>query len=239
MQFDVPDPAYTGSVQARAHFRLAVKIAFSFVALLWVVSLTNWGLELDPEVSGIRPRQWAGLPGIVFAPLVHGGFDHLIANSPPLLVLITAMVFLYPSSGLRTLPAVWLGSGILVWLFGRESVHFGASGLVYGLASYVFVAGLLRRDRRAIAASLVVWFMYGSLVWGLLPTPFGVSWETHLAAALIGVALAIALRRLDTPPRKHYAWEGEAESDKRDLLPTAMDDLTPDASERHNPHRVS
>ena len=235
MQFDVPDPAYTGSVQSRAHFRLAVRIALGFVALLWVISLINWGLDLDPEVSSIRPRQWAGLPGIVFAPLVHSGFDHLIANSPPLLVLISAMVFLYPNSMLRTLPAVWLGSGLLVWLFARESVHFGASGLVYGLASYVFVAGLLRRDRRAIAASLVVWFMYGSLVWGLLPTPSAVSWETHLAAALIGVALALALRRLDKPPRKRYKWEGESESDKRDFPETGMDHLTPDASQRRNP----
>jgi membrane associated rhomboid family serine protease len=146
--------------------------------------------------------------------LVHGGFDHLIANSLPLLVLITTMVFLYPNSMLRALPAVWLGTGIVVWLFGRESVHFGASGLIYGLASYTFVAGLLRRDRRAVAASLVVWFMYGSLVWGVLPNPVGVSWETHLAAALIGVVLAVALRRLDVPPRKRYVWEGEAQEDK-------------------------
>jgi membrane associated rhomboid family serine protease len=77
------------------------------------------------------------------------------------------------------------------------------------LASYVFVAGLLRRDRRAIAASLAVWFMYGSLAWGVLPTQPGVSWETHLAAALIGVAMAIALRRLDVLPAKRYAWEAE------------------------------
>ena len=81
--------------------------------------------------------------------------------------------------------------------------------MVYGLVSYIFVAGLLRRDRRAIATSLVVSFMYGSLAWGVLPTRSGVSWETHLAAALIGVALAIALRRLDVPPRKRYVWEDE------------------------------
>lgn len=113
---------------------------------------------------------------------------------------------------MRALPAVYLGTGIVVWLFGRGgSVHFGASGLVYGLVSYIFVAGLLRRDRRAIAASLIVCFMYGSLVWGVLPTQFGVSWETHLAAALIGAALAIALRRLDVPQPKRYVWEGEEE----------------------------
>src|ERR1700682_5486520 len=135
MQFHVPDPAYTGSEQARAHFRLAVKIASGFVALLWLIYLLNWGLDLEPELSGIRPRQLAGLPGIVFAPLVHASFAHLIANSPPLLVLGTAMLFLYPHSALRALPAASLGTGIVVWLFGRESVHFGASGLVYGLVS--------------------------------------------------------------------------------------------------------
>ena len=209
MQFHIPDPDYTGSEQRRAHFRLAAKIAFGFVGVIWLIFLLNWALGQDPETFGIRPRQWVGLPGIVFAPLMHDGFAHIIANSPPLLVLGTAMLFLYPNSALRVLPAVYFGTGIAVWLFGRDSVHFGASGLVYGLVSHVFVAGLLRRDRRAIAASLVVCFMYGSLVWGVLPTPFGVSWETHLSAALIGLTLAIALRRLDIPPRKRYVWEGE------------------------------
>jgi membrane associated rhomboid family serine protease len=211
MQLHIPDPDYTGSERRRAHFRLAAKIAFGFVGVIWLIFLVNWMLGQDPEPFGIRPRQLNGLPGIVFAPLVHDGFAHIIANTPPLLVLGTAMLFLYPISALRVLPAVYFGTGIAVWLFARDSVHFGASGLVYGLVSFVFVAGLLRRDRRAIAASLVVCFMYGSLVWGVVPTPSGVSWETHLAAALIGVSSAIALRRMDVPPRKRYVWEGEEE----------------------------
>ncbi|HEX6707101.1 MAG TPA: rhomboid family intramembrane serine protease [Albitalea sp.] len=223
MQFDVPDPAYTGSPQARAHFRWAVRISLAFVALLWLLFLANWALDLDPEVSGIHPRQWSGLPGIVFAPLVHASFDHLLANTLPLFVLGTVMLFLYPNAMLRALPAVWLGSGVLVWLFGRESVHFGASGLVFGWAGYAFVAGILRRDRRAIAASLVVWFMYGSLIWGVVPVPSGVSWETHLAGLLIGVALALVLRHLDVPPRKRYAWEGEeVDAALADAVVTAM-----------------
>jgi membrane associated rhomboid family serine protease len=98
-----------------------------------------------------------------------------------------------------------------VWLFGRDSVHIGASGLVYGLVGYVFVAGLLRRDRRAVAASLLVALMYGTLAWGVLPIQPRMSWETHLAATVIGVLLALALRKLDIPPRKRYAWEDEAE----------------------------
>ncbi len=209
MQFDPLDPAYTSSERSRAHFRLAARISLGFLALVWLINLAQWGLDLPPDPFGIRPREWSGLPGIVFAPLVHGSFEHLVSNTPPLLVLGTAMLFLYPNSALRVVPAVYLGTGLAVWLFARPSVHFGASGLVYGLASYVFVAGLLRRDRRAIAASLLVWFMYGSLAWGVFPIQEGVSWETHLAAALIGVAFAFALRRLDVPPRRHYEWEGQ------------------------------
>ena len=221
MQLDIPDPAYASSAQAQGHFRLAVRIAVGFVVLLWVIHGINSALDLDPRLSGIRPRQWAGLPGIVFAPLVHADFEHLLSNSLPLLVLVTTMVYLYPNSAIRTLPAVWLLPNIAVWLFGRDSAHFGASGLVYGLATYVLVAGVLRRDRRAIAASLVVWFLYGSLVWGMLPVPSGVSWETHLAAALVGAVLAVAMRRLDVPPRKRYTWESEAQDDDEELPPGA------------------
>jgi membrane associated rhomboid family serine protease len=215
MEIHVPDPAHTGSAQTRGNFRRAVAIALSFVILIWLIQILNWGLDLGLSRFGVRPRQWAGLPGIVLAPLLHGGFAHLIANSLPLLVVGTAMLHLYPNAARSVLPAVYLGPGIAVWLFARESVHIGASGLVYGLVSYVFVAGLIRRDRRAIAASLLVSFMYGSLAWGVLPMETGVSWETHLAAALIGVLLAIALRRLDIPPRIRYAWE-----DERDEFPT-------------------
>jgi membrane associated rhomboid family serine protease len=209
MQLHIPDPAYTSSERARANFWLAFQIALGFVALIWVIQLWNWGLNLGLARFGVRPREWAGLPGILLAPLLHGGFSHLIANSLPLLVLGTVMLHLYPNSALKVIPAAYLGPGIAVWLFARASVHVGASGLVYGLVSYIFVAGLIRRDKRAIAASLLVCFLYGTLVWGILPIKPGVSWETHLAAGLIGLVLAIALRHLDIPPRKRYAWEDE------------------------------
>ena len=82
MQIHIPDPAFASSERARANFRLAVRIALGFVALIWVIELLNWSLDLEAEDFGVRPRQLAGLPGILFAPLVHGGFAHLIANSP-------------------------------------------------------------------------------------------------------------------------------------------------------------
>lgn len=211
MHAEHPDPIYAASERARGNFRLAVKISLGFVALIWIIQLLNWAFDLGPEDFGVRPRELIGLPGILFAPLVHGGFGHLIANSPPLLVLGTTMLYLYPKSALRVLPVIYLGSGIAVWLFARSSSHVGASGLVYGLVSYIFVAGLIRRDRRAIAASLLVCFMYGALVWGVLPLEAGVSWETHLAAALLGAMLALMLRHLDIPPRRRYSWEDESE----------------------------
>jgi membrane associated rhomboid family serine protease len=209
MQIRIPDPAYTGSDRNRANFGLAVKLALGFVVILWAIQLLNAALDLELERFGVAPRELAGLVGIFVAPLLHGGFGHLIANSVPLLVVGTTMLHLYPDSAAKVLPAVYLGPGIAVWLFARGGVHIGASGLIYGLAAYVFVAGLIRHDRRAIAASLLVAFIYGSLAWGVLPIQPGVSWETHLAAALIGIVLAIALRHLDIPPHKRYAWEDE------------------------------
>jgi membrane associated rhomboid family serine protease len=217
MEIHTPDHGDAAAQRARGNFRLAVKLALGFVALLWFIELLNLALGVGPDDFGVRPRSVAGLAGIVFAPLVHADFGHLFANSPPLVVAGTAMLYLYPRSSLRVLPAVYFGPGVAVWLLAAGgSSHLGASGLVYGMVAYIFVAGLIRRDRRAIAASLLVSFMYGALVWGVLPIRLGISWQTHLAAALIGVALAIVLRNLDVPPRRRYSWEVEAENAERE-----------------------
>jgi membrane associated rhomboid family serine protease len=221
MHFDVPDPGYTGSTHSRDLLKLAIRLAVGFVLLLSLIHLMNWGLDLDPWPFGLRPREWSGLVGIVTSPLVHSNFAHLFANAVPLATVGAAMLFLYPHSALRVLPSVYFGSGLFVWLFGRGAVHLGASGLVYGLVSYVFVAGVLRRDRRAVAASLLVVLMYGSLAWGVLPIEPGVSWETHLSAAVIGVLLALVLRKLDIPPRKRYVWEDQIADGDDDELTVA------------------
>lgn len=225
MQFDVPDPRYTHSTPSRALLTLAVRLALGFVAMLWLIHGMNWALDLDPAPFGLRPREWGGLIGILTAPLAHADFAHLVANSVPLAAVGSAMLFLYPRSSLRVLPAVYLGPGLLVWLFGRDSIHLGASGLVYGLVAYVFFAGLLRRDRRAIAASLLVVLMYGSLAWGVLPIDPKLSWETHLTAAATGALMAPLLRKLDVPPRKRYTWEDEADDDAAAPLPVRGDDF--------------
>jgi len=209
VRFHIPDPAYTSSDRAQANFRSAFKISLWFVVVLWAIILLDKGLTLELGRFGVRPREFDGLPGILIAPLLHGSFSHLISNTLPLLVLGTGMLYLYPDSAVRVIPAVYLGSGLAVWLLARPSIHIGASGLIYGFASYIFVSGIIRRDVRAIAAAMLVCFLYGTLIWGVLPIETGVSWETHLVAALIGLLMAVLTRRSDTPPRKRYAWEDE------------------------------
>ena len=118
MEIHQPDPDFTGSSRARENFRLAAWTSLGFVALLWLIPLLGWGLDLADY--GIRPRQWIGLPGILLAPLLHADFPHLIANSLPLVILGTAMFHVYPSAAFRVLPAVYLGPGIAVWLLLRS-----------------------------------------------------------------------------------------------------------------------
>lgn len=212
-----PAGAADGAARTGAHFRLAARLAFGAVGFLWLLALLGWGLEL--ERFGVRPREWAGLPGILVAPLLHAGIAHLVANSIPLAVLGTTMLHLYPVAALRLLPAIYLGPGVLVWLFGNAGVHVGSSGLVYGLLAYIFTAGVIRRDRRALAAAMLVAFLYGAMIWGVLPLRHGVSWETHLAAALIGAFCALRLHRADPAPRVVYSWEGEAADDSAPGVP--------------------
>ena len=216
MHIHANDPHHSQSPAARADFQAAWILAFAFVAVLGIVFAANAMLDLDLQRFGVRPRTLAGLFGTLAAPLLHADFAHLLSNALPIAIAGTAMLFLYPDASRIVLPAIYLGPGLAVWLLGRPSTHIGASGLVYGLVSYVFVAGIIRRDRRAIAASLLVAFLYGALVWGVLPIQLGVSWETHLAAGVIGVALAIALRARDIPPRKRYSWEDEPEPGEDD-----------------------
>ena len=225
MQIHVPDPEFTASAANRAHFRSALVVAAAFVVVLVAIHAAGAALGLPLQRYGVQPQAWAGLPGILMAPLLHADVAHLASNALPLLVAGTAMLHLYPDAARVVLPAVYVGPGIAVWLFGRPSLHLGASGLVYGLVGYIFVAGVIRRDRRAIAAALLVSFLYGALVWGVFPLKVGVSWETHLAGAAIGVALAFAFRARDVPPRKRYSLEDEADAEAGAPPP-------PDAGER-------
>lgn len=204
-----PDPEYIRSPRAQANFRLALRLAVAFVALLWAILLADALFGLQLHRFGLRPGSLPGLIGVITAPLLHGGPGHLFNNSIPLLVALTAALYLYPNSGVRVIPLIWIGSGVLGWMIGRPSLHFGASGLLYGLLAYVFVGGVLRRDMRSVSVSLLIGFLYGTLIWGVFPIRPNMSWELHLSGAVMGLVLAVLFRRWDQVPVKRYSWEDD------------------------------
>ena len=194
-------------------FRQSIRIAAGFVALLWLIQLVAALFDLNLVEYGIYPRRLAGAIGIVFAPMIHGSFSHLFANSLPIFVLGTALLYGYPRSARLVLGWLYAGSGLGVWLFARDAYHVGASGVAFGMMFFVFTIGAIRWDRRAIALSMLVFFLYGGMLWGIFPTEPGVSYESHFFGALLGAVLAIVCRNRDpAPPRKRYSWEDEEES---------------------------
>lgn len=213
---DIPLVDHRGDAAAQrqrdlARLRGAAFSAFVFLALLWWVHLFQH-LFGDFPALALVPRTVHGLIGIITAPLLHGSFAHLVSNSLPLLLLITLSLSVVPRAAKRAFVAIWLLSGIFVWVFGRESGHIGASGIDHGLMFFLFVIGIVRRDRPAVAAALIAFFMYGGMVLTILPNDPQISWEYHLGGALAGTLSALVWRRLDpAPARKRYDWEDEEE----------------------------
>jgi len=196
------------------HLKRSFALAAIFTAVLWLIKTVETALGISLVEYGVYPWKLSGLAGILWAPLIHGSFTHLLANTGPLLILGTALFYGYPKSARIVVPAVYLGSGLGVWLFAREAFHVGASGLTFGFMFFVFSVGALRWDRRAIALSMVVFFLYGGMIWGIFPVKPGISFESHLFGAMIGVSLAALLRNHDPNiPRKQYSWEEEDATD--------------------------
>ena len=195
---------------------IAIKVLMVII-LLWLIKGVELAFEIRFNVYGVEPRELSGLLGIVFAPMIHGSFEHLLSNTLALFILTTALFYEYPKSAKATFLIIYLGSGLGVWLFARDAYHFGASGLTHGLMFFLFLIGVIRRDKPAMALAMIVFFLYGSMVWGVLPTKEEISFETHLFGALMGVICAIGFRNKDPkPPEKIYSWEVEQETEEID-----------------------
>lgn len=181
----------------------AVQVVVGFVALLYLVEIADVVLGHRLDGAGILPRDPDGLDGIVFAPLLHGGWAHLVANTAPLLLL----GFLLLLSGLRRAVAVtlvvWVVGGVGTWLTGGDgSVHLGASGLVFGWLVYLLLRGLWSRSLGQILLGVALFVAYGGVLWGVLPGAPGISWQGHLFGALGGALAARSLGRRDRTRRR-------------------------------------
>jgi membrane associated rhomboid family serine protease len=197
-------------VEDTSRFRRAMMTVAVFIAVLWVIRLADTGLSLHLYHLGVYPREPGGLWGVLLAPLIHGSWGHLISNSFVLFVLGSVVLYAYPRAAPAVLLLIYFGSGLGVWLLARSSYHIGASGLTHGLMFFVFVSGILRRDRLSVALSMIVFFLYGGMVWSVFPQQPGISWESHFFGAVSGVVAAFLFRHNDPlPPVKHYDWEDE------------------------------
>lgn len=183
-------------------------IPIYIVLFMWVVKWIEYKFGFDFAQYGVKPLELTGLRGIVFSPFIHGSTGHLFNNSIPMFVLSMALFYFYKSVAWRVILLSWFFSGLLTWLIGRNSYHIGASGVIYALASFLFFSGVFRKHPKLLAISLIVTFLYGSMVWGVFPNKVEISWEGHLSGALIGLFLAIIFRKIG-PKRKVYQWEDE------------------------------
>jgi membrane associated rhomboid family serine protease len=175
---------------------LSLLIPGIFVFILWLIKISEILFDTDLSFLGIYPLQLRGLPGIFLSPLIHENFKHLLSNSLPLLFLGTGLFYFYSDVALKVSGWIYFLTGLFVWLGARDAWHIGASGLVYGLASFLFFSGVIRKYFRLIALSLLVVFLYGSMIWGMVPELYkNVSWESHMLGFTIGIILAIVYRK--------------------------------------------
>lgn len=205
-------------------FYISLVFPVIFVLIIWLIFILDQSLDLNLYFSGLFPRKISGLKGILFFPLIHGSLKHLIANTFPLLVLGTGLFYFYRDLSFRVFLISYLITGIGMWLFARPSYHIGASGLIYSLAGFLFLSGVLRRHIGLMAVSLIIVFEYGSLVWGIFPLEEKVSWEGHLIGLLVGLVIAIVYRK-QGPQRIALPWEREDYDDEDDSSDIPWDEF--------------
>lgn len=184
------------------------------LAIMWAVFLMDRYFHLDLYKYGVKPQTTEGLKGILFMPFIHGqkDFSHIINNSVPIAIFLGTLIYFYREVAIYVTLVLWLGGGFLLWYFAANvhTYHIGMSGVIYGLFGFLLVSGFFKKYLPLQAISLFVAFMYGSMIWGILPTEERISWEGHLSGFLIGILLAFAFRKVG-PVAPKYRYEIEQE----------------------------
>lgn len=196
----------------KAKIRIALFIATAFTFLLWIVKIFEILSKTELYFLGVYPRTLTGFFKIITSPLIHSDFSHLISNTSAIFVLCFFLFYVYFRTALKVFLIIYLMHGLIVWFIGRSSYHIGSSGLIYGFATYLFFMGVFRKDTASIAVALLVTFLYGSIIWGVLPVDPHISFEAHLAGAIMGLICAIIFRKSE-PLLAKYDWEEESDND--------------------------
>lgn len=176
---------------------LASIIPGCFIFLAWMIFLLEAGLDIELWQYGLQPRSFSQWYGIFTMPFLHSDLSHIVYNSISFMVLGTMLFYFYKKNALHVFLWSYLLSGVITWIIGRSNIHIGASAMIYAFVGYLFTAGVISKNKSNIAISLLIVFMYGSLIWGVFPQQTNVSWEGHLAGLLSGIGLSFIYR----PPR--------------------------------------
>jgi membrane associated rhomboid family serine protease len=183
------------------------------VSILWVIFQIDDIFGLQWNNYGLLPRNINGLTGIFTMPFLHGSISHIFSNSIPLLVLLFSIFYFFQRKALLILLMTYFIVGILTWVIGTEGTHIGASGIVYALAFFLVAISIIKQETKLMAYSLIIIFLYGSIVWGFFPQLFPdkhISWEGHLAGAITGIILAFFYKK-EGPVKKVYFEDEEVE----------------------------
>ncbi len=197
---------------------LALLPAMVIVAIIWLSFMITHAGVSDWNYSnlGIKPGDVSGLKGIIFSPFLHSSFSHLWSNTLSLLILIWLLFYFYSRIAFSTLLYLWVLSGAVTWVIGRDSYHVGASGLVFAILFFLFFSGLFRKYIPLVAVSMIVAFIYGGTVWSIFPitemVDASISWEGHLSGAISGLLLAVIFRK-QGPQKPVETWEEENDTD--------------------------
>ena len=175
--------------------RNVLRIPVVAILAIWVIYWVEIRFGYNFNSYGISPREIKGLRGIFFSPFIHSDASHLSSNSVPLFVMLASLFYFYRQIAHKVLIYGTLLSGLICWCIARGSYHIGASGTIYLLFSFIFFSGIIRKHYRLIAMSLVVIFLYGSMIWFILPTEDRISWEGHLAGFLVGLLFSFFYRK--------------------------------------------
>lgn len=197
--------------QEKAKLYKSLYFPLTFLVLIWLVKFSEVVFDFELIFLGIYPLATKGLIGIITAPLIHADFNHLYANSIPLFVLSVSLFYFYRQIAHKVFFLIYFITNIWVWFLARDAYHVGASGVIYGLVAYLFTSGLIRKNPQLLSITLIITFLYGSMIWGVFPEFFpekNISWESHLMGLLAGVILAVFFRK-DGPQPKEYEWEDE------------------------------
>lgn len=183
-----------------------IVVPILMVLTIWLVFWFQVRVYYGIKYFGIEPQTLSGLKGVLFSPFLHSNISHLYNNTIPLFVLSMALFYFYHKISWKVIIYGILLSGLLTWLIGRPGNHIGASGLIYVLVSFIFFKGVLAKHYRLIALSLLVVFLYGSMIWYVFPVKDNMSWEGHLSGLLTGFLFAVIFRKQIAKPET-YAWE--------------------------------